>query len=324
MTRRSRSRARFASASLLAFGALIAGGVAPAGAAVTIGQTFTPDREWGGAGVFIQSASPGSSYTVPSDGVITSWSFEATDVVPSPPLKLKIVRRVGGDDFLTVGDSNLETPIQGTVNTWPTRISAQAGDLLSLYFTDDILSYRTGAGPDYVTNEISGDPGDPAVDPPPGTTVTYESDSADKQIDVAAGLELDEDRDGFGDETQDKCLGTAGQYSGCPNTIRVDKVKQKPGASKIRVNMTVPGVGTVAVGSPGDPALASISKRKLKAKTTTETVTGRHQVSLTLKLTKATATRLKTRGGLKVKVTAVYTPPGGPPGSQTTKKKLRS
>jgi hypothetical protein len=311
-------------ASVSAVGVLITCGVASAGAAVTVGQTFTPTNEWGGAGVFIQSASPGNSYTVPSNGVITSWSFEATNASPSPPLKLKIVRRVGGDDFLTVGDSQLETPTQGVLNTWSTRVPAQAGDLLSLYFTDDIFSYRSGVTPDYVTNEISGDPGDPAVDPPPGTTVTYEGDSPNKQIDAAAVLELDEDHDAFGDESQDKCLGTPGNYSGCPSAFQLNSVKQKRGAKKIRVNLSVPGAGTVAVGSPGDPALASTSKKSVKAKTTTETTTGKHGVSFTLKLTKGAAGKLARSGAIKIKVQAVYTPPGGPPASIVAKRKLKS
>jgi hypothetical protein len=181
------------------------GALAPsAGAASTLGQTFPPEQEFGGAGVFIQSGSPGDSYTVPSNGVITSWSFEAAPGI-TPPIKLKVVRRVGGDDFLTVGDSQLETPMPGIVNTWSTRIAVNTGDVLAHGYTDSTTGYRTGAGPDYVTNEISGSPGDPALDPPPGTTTTYESDSPDKQIDVAARLEPDADHDGYGDETQDQC-----------------------------------------------------------------------------------------------------------------------
>ena len=49
----------------------------PADAAVTIGQTFTPDVSFTGSGVFIQAGAPNGSYRVPSDGVITSWSFQA-------------------------------------------------------------------------------------------------------------------------------------------------------------------------------------------------------------------------------------------------------
>jgi hypothetical protein len=310
-------------ALLLASAGLIGASAAPAGAAVTIGETFPPEQSFGGAGVFIQIGSPGNSYTVPSDGVITSWSFEAHPTEVTPPLKLKMMRHVTGDDYLTVGDSQRETVMLGVLNTWPTRIAVKAGDFPAHGYSDTTLGYRSPPG--YVTTEISGNPGDPGLDPPPGTTTTFEPPSSSShQIDVSAVLEPDADRDAFGDETQDKCLGTPGSFSGCPSTIQLNSVKQKKGAAKIRVNMTVPGAGTVAAGSPGDKALASIAKKKLKAKTRTETVTGSHGVSLTLKLTKATAERLATSGKLKVKVKAVYTPPGGPPASQTKKKKLKS
>jgi hypothetical protein len=206
---------------------LIAASAPQAGAAVTIGQTFTPTGFWGDAGVFIQSASPGGIYTVPSDGVVTSWSFEASNVAPSPPLKLKIVRRVGGNDFLTVGDSELQTPVQGMLNTWPTRIPVRAGDVLAEYYTNDIRSYRSGVDPAFVTNEISGSPGDPAVDPPPGTTATYESDDPEKQIDAAATVEPDADRDGFGDETQDRCPTSASTAGTCPVKKKCKKKHKK-------------------------------------------------------------------------------------------------
>lgn len=45
---------------------------------------------------------------------------------------------------------------------------------------------------------------------------------------------------------------------------------------------------------------------------------------LTLKLTKAGIGKLVDVGKLKLKVKAVYTPVGGPPGSQTKKTKLKS
>jgi hypothetical protein len=47
-------------------------------------------------------------------------------------------------------------------------------------------------------------------------------------------------------------------------------------------------------------------------------------VTLAVKLTKSAKRKLATKGKLKLKVKAVYTPVGGPPGSQIQKKKLRS
>ena len=88
---------------------------------------------------------------------------------------------------------------------------------------------------------------------------------------------------------------------------------------------TVPGAGTLKVGSPSDPALASAAaKKSLKAVTKSLTATTKQQLKLTLKLTKSAIGQLDDAGKLKLKVKAVYTPVGGPPGSQTKKAKLKS
>jgi hypothetical protein len=299
----------------------IATNASPAAAAVTIGETFTPTLDFGGSGVFIQSSSPGNSYTVPSDGVITSWSFEAA-AESTPPLKLKVVRHAGGNDFTTIGDSQLETPTPATLNTWTTRIAVRAGDLLAHFYSDTTFGYRNAPG--YGTNEISGSPGDPSLDPPPGTTITYEPPSpSSHQIDVSAVVEPDADRDGFGDESQDKCVGTPGTANGCPSIVTINKLKQK-GDTKVKVTATVPGAGTLRVGSASDKPLAGKAAKSLKAVTSTLTATTKQQVGLTLKLTKSAIRKLDNAGKLKLKVKAVYTPVGGPSGSQTKKKKLRS
>ena len=71
----------------------------PAFGSVTVGQTFAPTVSWGGSGTIIETTSLGNSYVVSSDGVITSWSFEAPSDVA--PLKLKMLRSAGGSDFTT-------------------------------------------------------------------------------------------------------------------------------------------------------------------------------------------------------------------------------
>ncbi len=312
-------------ASLLATAAALAlcASASSAGAAVTIGSTFTPTDLFGGPGTLIQSSSQANSYTVPTNGVITSWSFEAAADF-FPPLKLKVVRPAGGDDFTTVGESQLETPHASSLNAWPTRISVRAGDLLGNSYSDSTAGLRllvTASG--FNAHQLCFECGDPVFDPPAGTTATY-TPAFDVQIDVSAVLESDADQDGFGDESQDKCVGTPGTANGCPSTVTIDKLKQK-GDSKVKVTATVPGSGTLKVGSPSDPALASAAaKKSLKAVTKTLTATTKQQVVLTLKLTKSAIGKLDEAGKLKVKVKAVYTPVGGPPGSQTKKTKLKS
>jgi ABC-type Na+ efflux pump permease subunit len=103
----------------------------------------------------------------------------------------------------------------------------------------------------------------------------------------------------------------------------LDKLKQK--GTKVKVTATVPGAGTVKAGSPSDPSLARVSavaKKSLKPVSQTVTSTSTQQVVLTLKLTKSAKRKLASKGKLKVKVKVIYTPSGGPSGSQTKTVKL--
>ena len=143
-------------------------------------------------------------------------------------------------------------------------------------------------------------------------------------VDLSAQLEADADRDVYGDETQDKCVGTGGIFNGCPNRFALGKPKDKKG--KLKVTATVPGAGTLGAGSASDRALATAAKsrRQLKRVTKTLTSTTKQRVTLTLKLTKAAKRKLTQKGKLKVRVKAVYTPTGGPPGARTAKATLKA
>ena len=105
--------------------------------------------------------------------------------------------------------------------------------------------------------------------------------------------------DVYGDETQDKCVGTAGGFNGCPNKFALGKPKGKKG--KVKVTATVPGAGTLSAGSASDQALAKAAKsrRQLKRVTRNLTSTTKQKVTLTLKLTKAAQRKLAENGNLK-------------------------
>jgi hypothetical protein len=227
--RRERSLVR--RAALIALGGLclaIFAGTAPAGAAVTIGQTFTPDDNFGGSGAFIQTGTPDNSYVVPSDGVVTSWSFQGPPQA-TPPMKLKMFRAAGGDDYTTVGDSALVTPASDVLNTFQTRIPVKAGDVPGHFYSDTTFSYTDVDG--YDTHEISDDPGSPNLDIPPGTTFTYEATTGN-HIDLSAVIEPDADHDGFGDETQDACPTIPTADGACP--VKKKKCKHRKKHKKHR------------------------------------------------------------------------------------------
>jgi hypothetical protein len=146
----------------------------------------------------------------------------------------------------------------------------------------------------------------------------------DQQLDVSAALEPDSDLDGFGDETQDNCVGTAGPFDGCPSTVTVDKLRQKGTKPKVKATVTVPGQGTLKAGSPNDPALAAAAANSVKPISQTLSAKTRQQLTLTLKLTKSANRKLAKKGRLKLQVKLVYTPTGGPAASQAGKVKLKS
>jgi len=81
-------------------------------------------------------------------------------------------------------------------------------------------------------------------DPPPGTTATFEAFSATR-LDISANLERDDDNDGFGDETQDACVGQSGEAGGCPppdTTItKRPKDKTKKKTATFEFSSTIPG-----------------------------------------------------------------------------------
>jgi hypothetical protein len=308
---------RFSLTSLVAMAALIATNASPAGAAVTLGQTGTPTGGCPGSNVSVQSAVGGPpGYTVPPGfGVITSWSFQG-DPIPGSG-KLLVWRPTGvASQFIFLRKSATEAFSAGTVATYPVRFPVQPNDLIGMIANRPCV----GLGPPGDLVEVR----TLATEPAEGSVVTMNGSVSNQRILIAAQVEVDADHDDFGDETQDKCVGTAGSANGCPSTVTIDKLKQK-GDTKVKVTATVPGAGILEVGSPSDPTLASAAaKKSLKAVTKTLTATTKQQLKLTLKLTKSAIGQLEDSGKLKLKVKAVYTPVGGPPGSQTKKSKLKS
>ena len=194
-----------------AFVATVFALAAPGGAvaATTVGETFGGLVDCG-ASTRLQSVSPGGQYAAPFAGVITQWSFLA-DGSPPTQMKLKVGRSAGGNDFTIVGESGLSPIAPGILNSFSTRISVIAGDVIGMYPSTSGHCAQTGqSGYTSVFKSVT--------DVPPMTTTTFAPESNVKN-DISALLEADADHDGFGDETQDQCLGTTGPQNGCPAPV---------------------------------------------------------------------------------------------------------
>jgi hypothetical protein len=78
-----------------------------------------------------------------------------------------------------------------------------------------------------------------------GGSATYGEGSGGFLLDIAAVLEPDVDRDGYGDETQDACLTSAAVHTACPPPDTILKKKPKPTlapVTKFKFRSTTPGV----------------------------------------------------------------------------------
>jgi hypothetical protein len=150
------------------------------------------------------SVNSGTTYEVPSAGVITSWSHQAKEVSPgfAGSGRLQVWRPLGGTSFTLVGHSEL-TGFSAGLNEFGVRIPVSPGDL---------LGFRVGPGTVGAACEFPGGAGlgTTAADAPgssdaaPGETRNLPTSPG--LLNVAAILEPDCDSDGFGDETQDAAV----------------------------------------------------------------------------------------------------------------------
>lgn len=245
-------------------------GASTAQAAVTVGEVFLPNVGCGSDAYFQVSspAAPAVSYAMPSAGVITAWSYQA-DAAPPPTLRARVQRVVGANSMLTVARSEIQAPAQNVVNTFPSRMSVQAGDVLGVRSS---ANYQCGRGaPGYDRGFTLGDPA------PASTTVPFLGGDP-TQLDVSAQLEPDVDRDGFGDETQDFCPLNAAQQTPCPDRIAPEttlskKPKKKSKSKKAEFVFASEAGATFSCSIDGKPFEACTSPKSYKVKPGTHVFT---------------------------------------------------
>jgi len=108
----------------------------------------------------------------------------------------------------------------GVVSTFATRLPVQVGDVLGMLATQDCRLGGQPAG-DEVRFFQS------VTEPPKGSTQTT-SPLFGTRILIAANVEPDSDRDGFGDETQDQCPTNASIQGPCPQPAAPPTCKGRP------------------------------------------------------------------------------------------------
>jgi hypothetical protein len=200
-----------------------------AGAATKIGDSYTSS---GGntcsgdpGGTIIERVSPGNEYAAPFDGVITSWTNQAS-FWKTVTFK---VARVGADNAYSVigSDGPRTTPDFNVRTTYPVRISVRQGDVIGAHHPPGnyVCIYGgTGYGSGYDTADI-----------PAGGSGLFEDTSNDLRVPIEATIEHDADHDGYGDETQDLCPTDPTLHSVCdtfPPQTSITKGPKKKTKSK--------------------------------------------------------------------------------------------
>jgi hypothetical protein len=209
--------------------AVLAIGPASASGAMTLGSTQSANTACAAPNtVDVQTAvTPGvNSYTVPAGGgVITSWQHQARQIAGAL-LKFKVLRPLsplaGAASFQFVGESAFQAVPQPIFYDFPVRIPVNAGDRIGLATASNAATAppACNTGGETIADEVyEGADGSSTLNP----FNTF-------RLNISAKLEPDADKDGYGDETQDKCATDAKTQGTCPppsNKCKKGKKKKK-------------------------------------------------------------------------------------------------
>lgn len=280
-----------------------------AGAVTQIGQTFQGATGNCSPGTRLQSGSPSGQYAAPSPGVITSWSIQSGS--GSAPVKFKVARNAGGDNFAIVAESEFQSiDTANVLNTFPIRIPVLAGDVIGHYAGTPSVFGCTRSAPGFTVHQSAFD-----ANPAPGTTSAFTPSPA-LQLSLSAVLEPDCDSDGFGDETQDPDTKV------CKDSeFSFGKLKRNKKRGTAKLTVTAPGPGTLTLAGKG------LVKQRPGALhrngwALTKTVAGAGAVKLKIKPKGRRKAKLAKTGKLKVKAKLTYTPTGGLPNTKTKRIRL--
>jgi uncharacterized repeat protein (TIGR01451 family) len=204
-------------------------------AAVTLGEVGTDGPGCPTATTVIQAGTPSGapSYVVPSPGgVITAWSYQpgaTTDRVALVAYSGPVASTDTTTSYEMLASTDVETVSPGPTPVFLTRIPVAAGVHIGVRELDP------GSGCSHTTSDTSdliADCG--GCSPTPFDPFVSTTSAPMARVNVSAVLEPDVDHDGYGDETQDQCVGD-------PNTF------DQPCRSEMSVSLAAPA--TVAGGT---------------------------------------------------------------------------
>jgi hypothetical protein len=168
------------------------------------------------------STAPGG-VSAPQGGVVTRWSLRTQLPAASNTTIRPVV--IGGNTALAKGDV-VDAPEWAGVAAFSTRLSIAPGQLVGVELGStsgpvSFPSFRQAGGA--ASNMRFWDPPLILGNPQPPT-----GDQTNSEILVQATIEPDTDGDGFGDESQDGCVGTAGSQAGCVPPVAPPTLPTRP------------------------------------------------------------------------------------------------
>jgi hypothetical protein len=254
---------------------------------VTIGQLATSTAATNAPNVdFLQLAvSSGATYDVPENGTITSWSHNAANT-GGQTLTMKVFRKVSDPIFYKAiahdGPRNLAA---GLLNTFPTNIPVQAGDVIGLGCL---------------------------VNP---TACLFPASATDKWIFKGAPTLNDGDAAAFtGPNTSNRVNVTAVLQPTNIVTVGATALNKKKGTATL--NLTLPNPGELTASGSG--VSASSAGHAVISKAVTPGA-----AQLLVKATGKKKKTLTQTGKVKLSVSITFTPTNGDPATQSVSVKLK-
>jgi hypothetical protein len=224
--------------------ALVFSGVASA--ATIVGNSCAADSAAPGYTLVSIAGDPanGIPNAIPAAGVITKWTFDgALELTSEITLEqqLKILRPTGTPkQFRVVGESD-SAIVHNGLNTFPTRIPVQAGDLIGstglIHTPTESLSLVAFCEETRPGDEIGAIEGDLTT----GSAGQPKIEENEIALPITVAVEPDADGDGYGDETQDQCPTDATTQGPCP-------AKAAPPAPPAPAPLTLSGIAAAKKG----------------------------------------------------------------------------
>lgn len=278
----------FGAAALIGALTLVAG-ASPAPAAVTVGQTGTPDVFCSEFDRVQPSVTSGNSYVVPSTGGVTNWtitSWSAQGGTSPEQMAMKFYRSLGGVAYQIVGHDGPRTVAANTLNTFQTSIAVKAGDILGNYTATTVTPVCTFAvtGESYFRragNLADGNAGD------------FTLFSGGRRLNISAQVEP-------------------------TNTFTVGAItrNKKKGTATATITTQNPGTATTS----GNGVRASSAGAHSSAITVPGAETA---VQVPIRATGKKKKKLRSTGKVNLSPTISFTPIGGTASTQTVKVKLK-